>query len=73
MCESHKACVSCRYFMRWRRVVRHTMLGGDMDPLEVDDIGGDCRRHPPVVSFWGTRFPYMLTGQWCGEYEEKVK
>jgi hypothetical protein len=55
--------------MRWRKVVDHAWLG----MMEVDDIGGDCRRHPPIVSFWGTRFPYMTTGQWCGEYEEKAK
>jgi hypothetical protein len=65
-------CVDCKYFMRWRKVVSSFMLG-DHGLLEVDDIGGDCRRHPPIVSFWGTRFPYMLTGQWCGEYEPKEK
>lgn len=55
--------------MRWRKVVPGPP--GDTDNrMEVDDIGGDCRRHPPTVSFWGTRFPYMTTGQWCGEYEK---
>jgi hypothetical protein len=67
----HKACVDCKYFMRHRKVVRGPYWSDDL--MEVDDIGGDCRRHPPTVSFWGTRYPYMLTGQWCGEYEAGEK
>ncbi len=37
---------------------------------------GECRRRPPVVIFGEglgvvTKFPKVLSDEWCGEYEEE--
>jgi hypothetical protein len=64
-------CVDCKFFSRWRRVVPGPPGSGE-ERIEVDDIGGDCRRHPPQVTFWGTKWPYVTTGDSCGEFKHKA-
>jgi len=64
-----KMCLYCKHFHRHREIVNHF---GDM--MEVDSIGGDCRRHPPKPH-WLTAnavWPFVTTGDSCSCFRSKT-
>lgn len=60
------ACFECRYFDRHNEVIRGPFWSDEW--IEVPGIGGDCRLNPPTVTWTGSRFPYVTTGQSCGQF-----